>query len=88
MANHKDAIKRAKQNDKRRMRNRHFRTRMRNDIKALRAAIENGDKGAASEQLKTTVSTIHRVCSKGIIHRNQAARRISRLNKAVAGMGA
>jgi len=80
---HKDAIKRLKQNEKRRARNRHFRSRMRNQIKVVRSAIDEGNVDLAQAELKTAMSIIHRTASKGIIHRNQAARRISRLNKAV-----
>jgi len=83
VANHKDAIKRNKQNEKRRMRNRHYRTIMRNQVKLLDAAIEAGDVAAAEAQLNKTVSIIQRVNQKGIIHRRQAARRVSRLYKAV-----
>ncbi|MCO4744458.1 MAG: 30S ribosomal protein S20 [Proteobacteria bacterium] len=83
MAHHKDAIKRIKQNEKRRVRNRHFRGRMRNQIKNVRQAVADGDHGAAMAQLRIAQSIIARNVSKGIIHRNQAARRVSRLNKAV-----
>lgn len=83
MAHHKDAIKRIKQNEVRRARNRHYRTRMRNQIKNVRQAVASGDTDTAQVQLRSAISIIHRVASKGIIHRNQAARRISRLNRAV-----
>lgn len=83
MAHHKDAIKRIKQNEKRRAKNRHYRSRMRNQIKQVRQAVEAGDVETAQTSLRGAVSIIHRVASKGIIHRNQAARRISRLNRAV-----
>ena len=83
MPHHKDAIKRLKQNEKRRARNRHFRSRMRNQIKKVRSAVETGSVETAQSELKTAMSVIHRVASKGVIHRNAAARRISRLNKAV-----
>lgn len=86
MANHKDAIKRDKQNQKARARNRHNRSLMRNRIKALREAVKSGDPAAAAEQLKLTVSTIQRVAQKGVIHRRQAARRVSRLAAAVNGI--
>ncbi len=86
MAHHKDAIKRNKQNAKRRTHNRHYRTMMRKQIKSLRSAIEAGDTEAAQVQLRATISTIDRVASKGVIHRNQAARRVARLNAAVKGM--
>ncbi len=86
MANHKDAIKRNKQNEKRRMRNRHYRSVMRNQIKRVRAAIESGDKAKANEELRKAVSVIQRVAAKRVIHKNQAARRCSRLNAAVRAM--
>lgn len=87
MANHKDAIKRDKQNQKARLRNRHYRTLMRNRIKALREAVDSGDKAAAQTLLQETVSVIQRVAQKGIIHPRQAARRVSRLALAVNGVG-
>lgn len=83
MATHQDAIKRMKQNEGRRSRNRHFRSRMRNQIKRVREAVASGNVADAQAQLREAVSVIHRVATKGVIHRNQAARRISRLNKAV-----
>ena len=84
MANHKDAIKRNKQNERLRIRNRHYRTIMRNHIKAVRTAVDAGDADAAQKAFRAAVSTIQRTATKGIIHRNQAARRVSRLHKAVA----
>ena len=83
MPHHKDAIKRLKQNEKRRARNRHYRSRMRNQIKRVRSAVAEGNVETAQVELRTAMSVIHRVASKGVIHKNQAARRISRLNKAV-----
>ncbi len=83
MANHKDAAKRAGQSLVRRLRNRHFRTKMRNRIKSVRDAVASGNVAAAQASFKEAMSVIHSVVSKGIIHRNQAGRRISRLNKIV-----
>lgn len=83
MAHHQDAIKRHKQSERIRVRNRHYRTMMRNRIKDVRAAVEAGKVDEAQASLREAMSVIHRVASKGIIHRNQAARRISRLNAAV-----
>lgn len=88
MANHKDALKRNRQNERLRQHNRHYKSRMRSNIKALNTLIEQGDKEAAATQLKQTVAIIQRVCQKGIIHRRQAARRVSRLTKAVNSIGA
>ncbi len=83
MATHKDALKRHRQSIKRRARNRHYRTMARNRVKAVRAAVEAGDLAAAQEAFQVAMSTLHRVAGKGVIHRNQAARKISRLNAAV-----
>jgi len=83
VANHKDALKRIKQNDKRRVRNRTYRSRMRNQIKTVRAAVSAGDAETAQVELRKAVSTIQRLASRGVIHPNQAARRVKRLNKAV-----
>ncbi|HHO54727.1 MAG TPA: 30S ribosomal protein S20 [Deltaproteobacteria bacterium] len=88
MAHHKDAIKRIKQNEKQRTRNRHYRTKMRNQIKRLRGAVESGNTETAQTELRAAVSIIQRLASKGVIHRNQAARRVQRLAKAVKGMSA
>ena len=79
MANHKSAQKRIRQNAKRRTHNRHYRSTMRTEIKKLLTAIDTGDTDAAKAQLPGTVSLIQRVAQKGIIHRRQAARRVSRL---------
>ena len=83
MANHKDALKRARQSERRRAQNRHYRTMMRTRIKAVRDAVEAGEVDTAQAALRDAQSTIHRLVSKGIIHRNNGARRISRLNAAV-----
>ena len=88
MAHHKDAIKRIKQNERRRIANRGYRSRMRNQIKKVRDAVEQGQAESAQTELRTATSIIHRLASKGIIHRNQAARRISRLNAAVKKIAA
>jgi len=88
VAHHKDAIKRIKQNDQRRLRNRHYRSRMRSQIKKVRDAVEAGEVQTAQDELRTATSTIHRLAGKGIIHRNQAARRISRLSGSVKKIAA
>ena len=83
MATHQDAMKRTRQNEKRRARNRHYRTKLRTQTKRVREAVEAGDYTAAQEQFRLAVSIIQRVARRGVIHRNQAARRISRLSAAV-----
>ena len=83
MANHKSALKRVRQNEKRRIRNRHIVATMRTYIKAVRSAISNEDADAARAALPTAVNALNAAVTKGVIHRNQASRKISRLTKAV-----
>lgn len=85
MAHHKDAIKRNKQSIQRRARNRAYRTELRNTLKKVRAAVAAGSKDAAAA-LPQAVSVIQHIASKGVIHRNTAARYVSRLNAAVKGL--
>ena len=82
MPNHKSAEKRARQNEKRRQRNRGSRGKLRTGVKKLRAALEGGDKGAQA-LLPETVSLIDKAVQKGVLHRNAAARYKSRLAKRV-----
>jgi small subunit ribosomal protein S20 len=82
MANHKSALKRIRQNDKRRLRNRFHKVRMRTSIKKFRTAVEGGDVDVARETLASTVRLVQRTRSRGVIHRNTADRMVSRLNKA------
>lgn len=83
MATHADAMKRTRQNEKRRARNRHYRSKLRNQTQRVRKAIEEGDYAAAQEQFRAAVSIIQRVAQRGVIHKNQASRRIARLSAAV-----
>lgn len=79
MANHKSALKRIKQNGKRRMRNKVVKTRVKNSVKTALSAVEkNGD---VSGELKSAQSVIDKAARKGVIHRKTAARRISRLSR-------
>jgi small subunit ribosomal protein S20 len=83
VANHASAIKRQKQSVKRNARNRAARTRIKNVVKAVRAAIQNNDKAAAEQALQTATSTVSKIAGKGVIHWKNAARKVSRLAKAV-----
>jgi small subunit ribosomal protein S20 len=87
MANIASAIKRNRQNIKRRAHNRHYRSTMRTQIKRVREAIEAGDKDTAKALFPGTVAIIQRVAQKGMIHKLTAARRVSRLNKAIQAIG-
>ncbi len=83
MANHKSALKRVRQNEKRKEINRSNRSKLRTSIKKVRAAVTSNDKAVSSEQLLSTVSLIDKAVNKGIIHRNTAARHKSRLTRHV-----
>lgn len=83
MANHKSAIKRAKQSEARRLRNRARKTRMKTAIRGLEEAISGGSSEAMQQQLQQAISIIAKTASKGVIHRNTASRKISRLTKRV-----
>ncbi|HJS51360.1 MAG TPA: 30S ribosomal protein S20 [Pyrinomonadaceae bacterium] len=84
MANHKSAEKRARQNKKRNEINRSSRSKLRTQIKKLRAAVSASDKNLSGELLIPTVSVIDKAVNKGLIHKNTAARYKSRLTKHVA----
>jgi small subunit ribosomal protein S20 len=81
LANHKSAIKRAKQSELRRVRNRSRRTRMKHAIKSLEEALTARNVEEVQSRLKEAISVIDRTASKGVIHRNHASRRISRLTQ-------
>ena len=87
MPNSKSAMKRARQNVKRRNRNRHVKSTMRSLIKKVRTAVEAGDADAARTALPTAVRLIQRAASKGVIHANTAQRTVSRLTIAVQKLG-
>jgi small subunit ribosomal protein S20 len=75
----KSGLKRRRQDEVRRNRNRAVRTRVRNAMKALRTAIASGDAAAVKELLPRTVSVIDSGVRKGVFHRNTASRYKSHL---------
>lgn len=81
MANHKSAIKRIRTSERRRVRNRFFISRARTEIKSARTQIGNGDLNAAREATLAAIRTLDMAAAKGILHKNNAARRKSRLMK-------
>jgi small subunit ribosomal protein S20 len=83
LANHASALKRARQNEKRRVRNKAVRTRLRGAIKSVRQALETKDQEAAREALKVAEPIIDKAASKGVLPKRTAARKISRLAKQV-----
>ena len=88
MANTKQAAKRARQSTKTRGANMGLRTELRTAIKAVRKAIEAGDKAAAAQVFQSSVSVIDSIADKKIIHKNKAARSKSRLSAAIKAIGA
>ena len=86
MANSVSARKRARQAERHRMRNASMRSNVRTAIKKVLSAIEAGDKDAAVSAYKDVVPAIDRSVSKGIMHKNTAARNKSRLNQHVKDM--
>jgi len=86
LANSLSARKRARQSEKHRLANASQRSRARTSIKKVLAAIEAGDKSAAETAYKSAVPAIDRCVSKGLMHRNKAARHKSRLNRHIRAL--
>jgi len=86
VANHASAAKRARQSEKRRLVNRARKGAMRTAIKRVLAAVESGDVEAAKAALDRAVPLIDRAGRRGVIHRKQASRRVSRLNARVKAL--
>ncbi len=86
MANHKSALKRMRQNAVRNARNTHIRSSMRTYVKQVRDAVANGDQDAAKAALGKAVPFIDKASTKGVIHKNTASRKISRLTKLVTSL--
>lgn len=84
MANIKSAIKRNRQNEKRRLQNRIVRGSTRTQVKKAKEAMVDGDKEAAIIEVNEAVKKLDRAASNGVIHKNNAARRKSRLFKQLA----
>lgn len=83
MANHKSALKRAKQNEIKRLRNRAVKTRVKSVVKEIRAAVDENDIQGVTEKINAAKSIIDKAAKKGVIHKNNAARKISRLSQLV-----
>jgi small subunit ribosomal protein S20 len=77
------AIKRARQAEKRNTRNRVERSKLKSAVKTVETAVKGGDKDAAVNVLQSAAKLISSARSKGIIHKNNAARKISRLTRKV-----
>lgn len=82
MANHKSALKRAGQNERRRLRNKAVQTRVKNVVKDVRLAVAQ-DAENSVEQLNVAKSAIDKAAKKGVLHKRTASRKVSRLNRQV-----
>lgn len=89
MANHKSAVKRNLQNQKRRLRNRSVKTRIKGAVKQIDLLGKEGEAATTvADELNTAKSVIDKAAKKGVIHPRTAARKISRLSKRVNRMTA
>ncbi|WP_206485374.1 30S ribosomal protein S20 [Thalassotalea sp. G2M2-11] len=86
MANSKQAKKRAVQSEKRRQHNASRRSMMRTLLKKVFVAIEAGDKETATTEFAAVTPILDRYASKGLIHKNKAARSKSRINAAIKAL--
>jgi len=81
LANHKSALKRAGQNEARRMRNRSVKTRVKTVVKEVRQAVAENTGEAVNTQFVEAQATIDKAAKKGVLHKRTAARKVSRLAK-------
>ncbi len=88
MATHKSAMKRARQNERRRLRNKSIKTRVKNVIKKVRLAVERKSLEEAQQALQEVIPVIDKAASKGVLHKRNAARKISRLTRKVNQLAA
>ncbi|ATG37556.1 MULTISPECIES: 30S ribosomal protein S20 [Phaeobacter] len=87
MANSPQAKKRARQNEKRFAVNKARRSRIRTFLRKAEEAIASGDKDAAAEAVRAAQPELMRGVTKGVYHKNTAARKISRLTARVKALG-
>ena len=83
MANHKSAFKRARQSQVRKVRNQSYRTKAKNAVKEVRTAVASNSEDQARKSLVKAVSVLQKTATKGVIHKKEASRKISRLTRQV-----
>jgi len=86
VANIKSQIKRNKQNEKARQRNKAVKSSLKTAVRSFRDAADSGDADKATEALRVAYVRLDKAASKGVIHKNQAANRKSALAKRAAGL--
>jgi small subunit ribosomal protein S20 len=79
MANIKSQIKRNRQNEARRVKNKSVRSALKTGVKRLEDAVAAGDTAAAAEEYRTTAQALDKAAAKGIIHKNKASNKKARL---------
>ena len=84
MANHPSALKRHRQSEKRRVRNRSVKSKLKNLVRQVREAVNGSNAEASTKSFATAARALDKAVSKGVLHRNNASRRISRLARAVS----
>jgi len=84
LANHKSALKRARQNELSRLRNKAVKTRVKSIVKDVRFSVEESSNQDVKAKLIAAQTLIDKASKKGVIHKKTAARKISRLSKLVS----
>lgn len=88
VANHPSAEKRHRQSEKRRLRNQAIRTKLRHAVRGVRSAVAARDLDAARKEFARASRALSKAATKGVVHRNNASRRIARLARAVSQLAA
>jgi len=88
LANHKSAVKRDRQSKARRERNIAAKSMVKTQVKSVLAAVEKKDKENSAKAFKETVPAVAKAAAKGLIHKKNASRKISRLTKKVNALQA
>ena len=83
MANIKSQIKRNRTNERRRLRNKAVKSELKTAVRRFREVADSGDQAATTTALRNASKLLDKAASKGVIHKNQAARRKSRLMKRI-----
>ncbi|MGI9129477.1 MAG: 30S ribosomal protein S20 [Roseomonas sp.] len=88
MANNDSARKRIRQTEKRTARNKARKSRVRSFVRKVEEAVASGDKAAAQEAFRAAQPEMQRAATKGVVHANTVARKLSRLSARVKNLGA
>ena len=86
MANHFSALKRARQTEKRTAANRANKSRLRSALRKFRTALGSGNKDEAAVGYRETTSVLDKAVQKGVLHKNTASRKISRLSARIKSL--